>query len=116
MADATTKTAPTREQQEKLVKQLIMLSMGLKYEEKEKLLSNIKTYSDEQLQQLQAVFDEENKRKQDMLSTFFEEYPDLYPEFERFSKDHVSGIYREVESDELQEDEQKMNQLLATTY
>ena len=111
-----TPTPSAREELEKNVKQLIMLSIGLKFEEKDDLIKKLPSLNEDQLKQLNSVFDQENKRKEEMLAEFFSQHPDLYPEFERFSKDHVSSIYRDVEEDEQTAEETKMQELLTTSF
>ncbi|MDP2691788.1 MAG: hypothetical protein Q8O95_05300 [bacterium] len=113
---AATPQAPTREDLEKTVKQLIMLSIGLEFEEKDKLIRKLPSLTGEQLGQLKLAFDEENERKDQMLSDFFGKNPELFPEFERFSKDHVNSIFRNVEKGELVEEQQKMEKLLQSDF
>jgi len=111
-------TTPTgaREELQKNVKQQIMLSIGLNFEEKGELIEKLPSLSEDQLKQLSAVFDEENKRKEQLLGEFFSKHPDLYPEFERFSKDHVTKIYHNVEEDEKTSEESRMQELLTTSF
>lgn len=93
-----------------------MLSIGLKFEEKDQLIRRLPSLTDQQIQELHDVFNEETKRKQDMLTAFFNDHPELYPEFERFSKDHVSSIYRNVEEKEKGGEENRMQELLTATF
>jgi len=100
----------------KVVKQQIMLSIGLSFEEKDKLIRKLPSLDDKKLAQLKAVFDEENKRKEEMLGDFFAKHPELYTEFERFSREHVDSIYDEVESGEEVAEEALIKKLLATSF
>ena len=112
------KPAPPSGSQElvKQVQQLIMLSIGLKFEEKDALIKKLPSLNDSQLTQLRGVFEEENTRKEEMLSDFFSKNPELYPEFERFSKDHVNAIYRDVEDGEKPNEASRMEELLQTSF
>jgi hypothetical protein len=100
----------------KAVKQLILLSVGLKFEEKGKLITKLTEFSEEKLMKLKQVFEDENVRKQELLTDFFTKNPDLYADFERFSKEHVDTIYRDVEQGELGVEEAKMEELLTVNY
>lgn len=125
MANEITTTIPSASENQppssnqeliKEVKQLILLSIGLKFEEKGALIMKLQSFSEEKLNRLKQVFEEENQRKQELLGKFFQEHPELYADFERFSKQHVDSIYEEVEQSELGAEETRMKQLLATTF
>jgi hypothetical protein len=127
MAEKTQKTdkgqgvqAPAKTQANeeliKAVKQLILLSISLKFEEKGKLITRLPELSEEKLLKLKKVFEDENARKQELLTEFFTEHPELYADFERFSKEHVDTIYRDVEQGELGVEETKMEELLQVSF
>lgn len=125
MANEITTTIPSASENQppssnqeliKEVKQLILLSIGLKFEEKGALIMKLQSFSEEKLNRLKQVFEEENQRKQELLGKFFQEHPELFADFERFSKQHVDSIYEEVEQSELGTEEERMKQLLATTF
>lgn len=98
------------------VRQQIMLSIGLKFEEKEKLLNKLPTLTEEQLNQLKKVFDDESQRKEQMLGDFFAKNPQLFPEFERFSQNHVNHIYQDVEEGEKSAEVKRSEELLQINY
>lgn len=100
----------------KAVKQLILLSVGLNFEEKGKLITRLPQLSEAKLVKLKQVFEDENTRKQELLTDFFSKNPDLYVDFERFSKEHVDTIYHDVEQGELGVEEAKMEELLTVDY
>lgn len=112
----TAKTNMSREELQKTVKNQIMMSIGLEYEAKGKLIQKLPSLSDEQIQQLHEVFNEEVQRKEQILNDLFTKKPELYQEFEKFSRDHVNSIYREVEDGELTQENQKMEELLNANY
>ena len=109
-------SSSTRTELEKDVKQQIMLSIGLKFEEKDKLLSKLPSLSQDQLQQLKNVFDQESQRKEQMLGDFFAKNPKLFPDFERFSQKHVGSIYHAVENEEKSAEEKRAEELLHMTF
>lgn len=113
---ATPAKDPVNQELIKAVKQLILLSIGLKFEEKGKLITKLPQLSEEKLMKLKQVFEDENKRKQELLTEFFTEHPELYADFERFSKEHVDTIYRDVEQGEAGVEEAKMEELLAVSF
>ena len=107
--------ASSRAELEKTLKQQIMLSIGLKFEEKDQLLSKLPSLSEDKLSQLNNVFDQEQQRKEKMLSDFFARNPKLFPDFERFSKKHVGAIYLAVENEEKVTEEKRAEELLHMT-
>ncbi len=117
-AQTTTATAKVTVDEKliKAVKQLILLSVGLKFEEKGKLITRLPELSQEKLMKLKQVFEDENHRKQELLTQFFTEHPELYADFERFSKEHVDNIYHDVEEGELGVEETKMEELLQASF
>lgn len=115
MAEKSTQTG-TRTELERTVKQQIMLSIGLKFEEKDQLLNKLPSLSDEQLSQLKNVFDQEQQRKEKMLSDFFAKNPKLFPDFERFSQKHVGTIYHAVENEEKSAENKRAEELLHMTF
>jgi len=102
----------SRESLEKTVKQQIMLSIGLDFEKKDALLKKLKSLSEDQLMKLKDVFDEENKRKEKLLTDFFAKNPQLYPDYERFSREHVNSIYAEVERDEKDHENARLEEII----
>jgi hypothetical protein len=98
------------------VRQQIMLSIGLKFEEKEKLLKKLPTLAEEQLHQLTKVFNDESQRKEQMLGDFFAKNPQLFPDFERFSQNHVNHIYHDVEEGEKSAEVKRSEELLQINY
>lgn len=106
----------SRAELEKTVKQQIMLSIGLKFEEKDQLLNKLPSLSEDQLSQLKNVFDQEQQRKEQMLSDFFAKNPKLFPDFERFSQKHVGSIYHAVETEEKSAEDKRAEELLHMTF
>ncbi|MDP3975357.1 MAG: hypothetical protein Q8P95_00395 [bacterium] len=110
MADAS------RNDLEREIKQMAMLSIGLKVEEKDQLIRTLPGLSDEQLSQLKSVFEQENQRKEKILSDFFSKNPQLFPEFERLTSQQVNSIYLEAETEEKAREEQRMQALLQAEF
>jgi len=106
----------SREDLQKTVKNQIMMSIGLEYEAKSVLIQKLPNLSDEQIQQLHEVFNEEVVRKEKILKDLFTKKPELYKEFEKFSHDHVNSIYRKVEDNEANQETQKLEELLQINY
>lgn len=100
----------------KQLQQLITLSIGLKFEEKDQLMGKLPALSDAQLQQLIQVFEQEKTRKEQLLSEFFSKNPQLYHQFERFSQEHVNEIYEKVEDEEQGQEQADMEALLQTSF
>jgi len=113
---AAAKVSPEREELQKTVKQQILMSIGLEFEEKGKLIQKLPELSDDKLHQLKVVFEEEDKKKKEILNDLFTKKPELYDEFEKISRNRVNSIYHNVEVGELDREEQKMEELLATNY
>lgn len=113
---AKTVQKPASNQLQQQVKQAAMLSVGLSFEEKGKLVQKLPELNEEQLRKLLQLFEDEQAHKQKVLGQFFATHPQLYPEFERLSQQHVDTIYSEVEQDELAEEKAKMDQLLQVSY
>ena len=63
----------SRQELEQVVKQQIMLSIGLEFQQKDELIRKLPTLRDDQLQQLKALFEQEEDKKKEMLTRFFEE-------------------------------------------
>lgn len=109
-------TSSARDELQKAIKHQIMMSIGLEYEEKGELIQKLPTLSETQLKQLKEVFEEEEKKKEEILQDLFTKNPELYPEFEKFSKDHVNSIYHDVENEELVQEEKRMEEILQVTF
>lgn len=106
----------TRAELEKIVKQQILLSIGLKFEEKDELMKKIPSLNETQLSQLKKVFDDESQRKEQMLNEFFAKNPELFPEYEHFAQKHISSIYHGVEMEEKATEERRSQELLTMNF
>ncbi len=93
------------------VKQLIMLSIGLKFAEKNELLGKLGTMNDEQLNELKGIFEAEKSRKDHIMKDFFAKHPELFPEYERLAQGRVNKIYSEVEAGEQEWVDSRMAEL-----
>lgn len=98
------------------VRQQVLLSISLNFEEKGDLIKKLPTLSESQLNQLHQVFLNESQKKEEMLGDFFAKNPELFPEFERFSQNHVNRIYHEVEEGEKAAEEKRKEELLQTSF
>lgn len=115
MAENSAQTS-TRAELERTVKQQIMLSIGLKFEEKDQLLNKLPSLGEDKLSQLKNVFDQEQQRKEKMLGDFFAKNPKLFPDFERFAQKHVGSIYHAVENEEKSAEDKRAEELLHMTF
>jgi len=98
------------------VRQRVLLSISLNFEEKGDLIKKLPTLTEAQLNQLHLVFLEESKKKEELLGDFFAKNPELFPEFERFSQNHVNGIYHEVEQGEKAAEVKRSEELLQVNF
>lgn len=98
------------------VRQQVLLSISLNFEEKGDVIKKLPSLSEAQLNQLHQVFVNESKQKETLLGDFFAKNPELFPEFERFSQNHVNRIYHEVEEGEKAAEEQRKQELLQTSF
>lgn len=98
------------------VQQQIALSIGLSPEEKNRLLESLPKLSEAQMTQLQQIFREEQDRKEKLLSDFFEKNPNLFPIYDRMTKQQVHGMYTHVEQHEKQSEEQRLEVLLSSSF
>lgn len=105
-----------RKSLEENVRHRVMLSISLSFEEKGDLIKKLPSLSDAQLNQLNQVFLEESKKKEEMLSEFFAKNPELFPEFERFSQHHVNQIYHDVEEGEKAAEIKRTTELLQVNF
>ena len=110
------KASSTRADLENSVKQMIMFSIGLEFGEKDELIRKLQSLTEAQLRALEQVFEKEHQQKETLLADFFAKNPELLPEFERFSKNHVHSIYSGVEREEKKEEEQKIGELLQSSF
>ncbi len=108
--------APDRKTLEDNVRHQIMLSISLNFDEKGDLIKKLPSLSEPQLSQLNQVFLDESKKKEQMLSDFFAKNPALFPEFERFSQNHVNKIYHDVEEGEKTAEIKRSQDLLQVNY
>jgi len=109
--------APTnRADLEGQVRQMVLLSISLNFEEKGDLIKKLPSLTEPQLNQLHQVFLDESKKKEEVLGDFFAKNPELFPEFERFSQNHVNGIYREVEEGEKDGEVKRSEELLQVNF
>ena len=113
MADSSPQT---RAELEKSVKQQILLSIALPFEKKGDLIKKLPSLNEHQLSQLKKVFDDENKKKEQLLTDFFDKNPQLFPEYQHFAQKHVNGIYHEVEEGEQSAEQRRQQELLTLTY
>jgi hypothetical protein len=94
------------------VADLIELSLSLTVEQKDWLQDRLPSLSGDQLEKLVDIFESENERKNDLLKNFFEKHPELYDRYNRDTRDTVSSAYRDIERQELVNEETIMNDLL----
>ncbi len=88
-----------------------MLSIGLKFEEKNQLLGKVAAMSEEQLTELKGIFEAEKQRKDEIMQDFFSKNPELFPEYERLAQGRVNKIYSEVEAGEQEWVDSRMAEL-----
>ena len=105
-----------RTELEKTVKQQILLSIGLPFDEKGDLIKKLPSLNEAQLIQLKKVFDDESQRKEKLLTDFFDKNPQLFPEYQHFAQQHVNSIYHDVEEGEKNTEQKRQEELLTLQY
>jgi|CXWL01.1.fsa_nt_gi hypothetical protein len=112
----TDSASQNRSELEKVVKQQILLSIALPFEEKGNLIMKLPSLNEKQLSQLKKVFDDESQRKEKLLTDFFEKNPSLFPEYQHFAQHHVNSIYHDVEKGEKDSETKRQEVLLTLTF
>lgn len=105
-----------RAELEKIVKQQILLSIALPFEEKGDLVMKLPSLNESQLNQLKKVFDDETMKKEKLLTDFFEKNPSLFPEYQHFAQKHVNDIYHDVEEGEKGTEVERQQELLTISF
>lgn len=90
----------------------ILLSLALSDERRAQLLQLAPTLPKDKLQALKAIFDEEQKRKDELLKQALANDPKLVDEIDRFARENIAKMYKEVESKEHPLEEEQMEDIL----
>lgn len=99
-----------------LVTQQISLSLGMSIESKNDLLAETPSLTENQLKRLQEVFEEEDKKKDELLHAFFAKNPDTYYEYQRFANERVNDIYAHVEHKEIEGEKARLEEIAKTDF
>lgn len=94
------------------VERQINLSASLTLSQKESLKQKLVGLSSEQVAQLEDIFQEEEQLKQQALTEFFTEHPEMLEAFERFVQKKVWEAYLKIEESERKGEEVKMDHVL----
>jgi hypothetical protein len=108
MADSATDKSAKQQQ----VAQMINLSMTLSVEKKAALKSKLTSLTDDQLDQLDAILEEEKQMTSKAMQEFFTAHPEAYAKFERMVKNKVHEVYTKIEESERPSEEQRIEEVL----
>lgn len=90
-------------------------SIGIPLSEKKKIGQKLPTLSNEKLERLISLFAEEEKRNHHLLEEFFRENPDLFQDYDRLTKNHVTSLFKDVEGKEKKRETQRMKEILESS-
>jgi hypothetical protein len=94
------------------VQNLVLFSFSLTKEHKEELLRALPSLAEAKLTALKDVFEEEEKRKNEIIRGAVERNPKLAQKIEKIVKENVQTMYKEVEKGQETVEEKEMETLL----
>lgn len=94
------------------VQNLVLFSFSLPKEHKEQVLSALPSLPEGKLQALRDIFEEEEKRKNEIIRGAVERNPELAQKIEKIVKENVQTMYKEVEKGQETVEEKEMETLL----
>ncbi len=94
------------------VQNLVLFSFSLSKEHKEQVLRALPSLPEAKLTELKGVFEEEEKRKNEIIKGAVERNPELAEKIEKIVKTSVRTMYKEVEKGQGTVEEKEMESLL----
>ncbi|HEC20909.1 MAG TPA: hypothetical protein ENI70_00140 [Candidatus Peregrinibacteria bacterium] len=94
------------------VTDLINLSISLDEAKKKETLALIPRMNEEQLNALVQLFEEEQKRKDELLQKALEKNPGLIEKLDKFAHENISAMYQEIEEKEKPLAEKELDRLI----
>lgn len=94
------------------VRDLILFSFSLTPMRKKELVGMLPNLNDAQLNALKEVFEEEDRRKNEIIAQAVEQNPGLAPKIEAIIRDNTTQMYHEIEQHEKPLEESQMANIL----
>ena len=94
------------------VQNLVLFSFSLSPERKEEILAALPNLGEDKLNALKELFEEEEKKKNEIIKGAVERNPELASKIEKIVKENVGMVYQEVEKGEGAIEEKEMESLL----
>jgi hypothetical protein len=94
------------------VQNLVLFSFSLSPERKDEVIRALPNLAEDKLNELKTLFEEEEKRKNEIIKDAVEKNPALAEKIEKIMREGVGNMYKEVEKSEEGVEEKEMESLL----
>lgn len=94
------------------VQNLVLFSFSLSPERKEEVSQILPNLAEDKLKALKKLFEDEEKKKNEIIKGAVEKNPELASKIEKIVKEGVGTMYQKVEKGEERVDEKEMESLL----